>query len=130
MDIKKFFTKSKVERIVAILAALILLQTLFFKFSGAPEAVGIFSALGVEPWGRYVTGILELIAGVALLLPNFARQGAVLAGVIMIGALISHATVLGWEPVSTIMALYILGASIFVYKFRTKQIKSEEISEE
>ena len=44
-----------------IFAAIILAQTLFFKFTAAPESVAIFTKLYVEPFGRIVAGIMELI---------------------------------------------------------------------
>ena len=62
--------------ILQIAAATILLQTLFFKFTGAPESVEIFSKLGVEPVGRYFTAILELIAGILLLTWKYSYLGA------------------------------------------------------
>jgi hypothetical protein len=49
------------------IAALVLLQTLYFKFSAFEEAVYIFSTVGMEPWGRIASGILELIASVLLI---------------------------------------------------------------
>jgi uncharacterized membrane protein YphA (DoxX/SURF4 family) len=75
----------------------ILLQTLFFKFSGASEAVFIFSTLGVEPWGRLVTGVVELLAGVLLLVPRTAQLGAFIAAAVGVGAIGSHLTILGIE---------------------------------
>jgi hypothetical protein len=78
-----------------LVAAGILLQTLFFKFSGSPESVHIFSALGVEPWGRIATGVAELAASVMLLVPRFAGLGGLAAAGIMTGAIASHLTVLG-----------------------------------
>ena len=80
-----------------IIAALILGQTLFFKFTGAPESIYIFSSLGAEPWGRYATGALELVAVVLLLTPRMAAAGAVLAMGLMGGAIMSHLTSLGLE---------------------------------
>jgi uncharacterized membrane protein YphA (DoxX/SURF4 family) len=62
-----------------IVAALILLQTLFFKFSGAEESVYIFSTLGMEPWGRIGSGVLELIASVLILYPRTTFIGAALS---------------------------------------------------
>lgn len=76
-------------------AAIILAQTLFFKFTGAPESIYIFSKLGMEPWGRYGTGALELVAVVLLLTPKASAIGALLAAGLMAGALFSHATKLG-----------------------------------
>jgi hypothetical protein len=81
--------------VLRVLAAIILLQTLFFKFSGAEESVYIFSKLGMEPWGRIGTGIIELIASVLLLTPRTTAIGAVLGLGVMGGALLSHLTLLG-----------------------------------
>jgi hypothetical protein len=76
-------------------AAVILLQTLFFKFTGAPESVYIFSTLGAEPWGRIGSGIVELIASVLLLTPRTVVFGAALAMATMAGAIGSHIAKLG-----------------------------------
>ena len=80
-----------------LLVAGILLQTLFFKFTGAEESVYIFATVGAEPWGRIGSGILELIAAVMLLTPALAPYGAILTMGTMAGALTSHLTVLGIE---------------------------------
>lgn len=76
-------------------AAVILLQTLFFKFSGAPESVYIFSTLGAEPWGRIGSGIAELIAAGLLLAPRTVAIGAAMSFVVITGAIVSHVTKLG-----------------------------------
>ena len=78
-----------------IVPAIILLQTLFFKFTAAPESVYIFSTLGLEPWGRILVGIAELIAAVLLLIPSTTVFGAALGIVLMSGALFGHLTELG-----------------------------------
>lgn len=78
-----------------ILAALLLVQTLFFKFTAHPESVLLFTTLGVEPWGRILTGVLELVTAILLLWPQTTRFGALLGAGIMAGAIISHLTVLG-----------------------------------
>ena len=78
-----------------IIAAVILFQTLFFKFTGATESVYIFTQVHMEPWGRYASGIAELIAAILLLLPCYALAGALLAIGVMLGAIGSHLTVLG-----------------------------------
>lgn len=80
-----------------LVAAGLMLQTLFFKFSGAAESVYIFSTLGVEPWGRIGTGVMELIASLLILWPRTTGFGAMMGAGIMGGALLSHALVLGWE---------------------------------
>ncbi len=78
-----------------IVAAIILLQTLFFKFTGARESVELFTKLGVEPWGRIGTGVIELIAAVLILIPATVWFGSLLAVGLMAGAIASHVTVIG-----------------------------------
>lgn len=91
------FTKSqKVASFLArFTAAIILLQTLFFKFTGAPESVYIFTKVGMEPWGRYGSGVVELIAAILLMSSCHGWLGALLALGVMGGAIMSHLTVLG-----------------------------------
>ncbi|WP_316636419.1 DoxX family protein [uncultured Flavobacterium sp.] len=81
--------------ILRIVAAGILLQTLFFKFSGAAESIYIFSTLGVEPYGRIGSGIAELIVAILILIPKTTYIGAVGGCGIMTGAILSHLFVLG-----------------------------------
>jgi putative oxidoreductase len=81
--------------IVRLTAAIILLQTLFFKFTGAPESIYIFTKVGMEPWGRYGSGVVELIASILLLSTCHCCLGALLALGVMGGAIMSHLTVLG-----------------------------------
>ncbi len=81
--------------LLRIIAAVILLQTLYFKFTGQPESVELFTALGMEPWGRIGTGIAELIAAVLLLIPRTTLLGAILGLGLMSGALFFHLTKLG-----------------------------------
>src|SRR5215203_4875087 len=76
-------------------AAAILLQTLFFKFTGATESVYIFTTLGIEPWGRIGSGVVELAASVLLLVPATVVYGAALALCTMGVAILSHLTKLG-----------------------------------
>src|SRR5271170_5728976 len=83
--------------ITRLLAALILLQTLFFKFSASPESVYIFTTVGMEPWGRIGVGVLELVASVLILISVTSWLGAVLALGLMAGAIGMHLTLLGIE---------------------------------
>ena len=86
-----------VSGIGRLLAAGILAQTLYFKFTAAPESVYIFSRLGVEPWGRVGTGVLEAVCVLLLLFPKTPALGAALACGLMGGAVFSHITNLGIE---------------------------------
>jgi uncharacterized membrane protein YphA (DoxX/SURF4 family) len=87
--------KNIISWILRIAAAAILLQTLYFKFTGHPESVELFTKLGVEPWGRIGTGVIELITGIILLIPATAFVGAFLGIGLMSGAILSHLTVIG-----------------------------------
>jgi putative oxidoreductase len=89
--------KNVIFWVLRIAAAAILLQTLFFKFTGHPESVALFTKLGVEPWGRIGTGIIELVTGILLLMPSTVFVGAFMGIGLMAGAILSHLTVLGIE---------------------------------
>lgn len=80
-----------------IIAAVILLQTLYFKFTGAEESVFIFTTVGMEPWGRIGVGVMELIAAALLLITSIAWMGALIAMGLMVGAIGMHLTLLGIE---------------------------------
>nr|WP_297787518.1 DoxX family protein [uncultured Allomuricauda sp.] len=88
-------TKSITNAILRIIPAVILLQTLFFKFTAAPESVYIFETLGLEPWGRIGLGIIELIVAILILVPKTTWLGALMGIGIMGGAIFSHLTKLG-----------------------------------
>lgn len=80
-----------------LVAAGIMLETLFFKFTGAPESVYIFSKLGLEPWWRYGQGIWELVASILLLTPRLGWAGGMLTLGAIGAAIVSHITILGIE---------------------------------
>ena len=111
-----------------IVAAIILLQTLFFKFTAAPESVYIFTKLGtfvhnylpfasintLEVSARIGSGILELIAACLLLTPRFVWAGAFLAMAATGGAIASHLTFLGIEVQGDKGLLFFLAITVFV----------------
>jgi uncharacterized membrane protein YphA (DoxX/SURF4 family) len=87
--------KQFLQWILRIIAAIIMLQTLYFKFTPEPESVRLFTKLGMEPWGRIGTGIMELIASILLLIPATTVFGALLGIGLMSGAIFFHLTKLG-----------------------------------
>jgi len=123
-----------VSWVAQLTVAGILLQTLFFKFTGAEESVYIFTTLGrfvhvagVEPWGRIGSGVIELIAGLMLLVPATASLGAGLAMGVMAGAIASHILVLGVEVkgdggLLVALALTAFVGSVVVLVLRRSQI--------
>ncbi len=88
-------TKNILSIILRLVVAIILLQTLFFKFTAHPDSVHIFTALGVEPWGRITLGIIELVTAVLILIPRTQVLGMLISIGIIIGAIGSHLLVLG-----------------------------------
>lgn len=99
---------------VRILAAIIMFQTLYFKFTGADESIYIFTTIGMEPWGRVGTGVLELAASILLLINATAWLGAGLALGLMTGAIGMHFTVLGIEVGGDGGYLFILSLTVFI----------------
>ena len=108
------FMKAYLPWIPRLIVALILLQTLYFKFSGAPESIYIFEQVGLEPTGRIGIGIMELIASVLILLPRTSWMGATLALGIIGGAIMMHLTKLGIEVQGDGGFLFILAIIVFV----------------
>jgi len=105
--------KKHIPFILKLIPAVILLQTLYFKFSGAPESVYIFETLGLEPHGRIGSGIAELIASILLLIPKTAWAGAGLALGVISGAIVSHLTQLGIEVQGDGGYLFFLALVVF-----------------
>jgi uncharacterized membrane protein YphA (DoxX/SURF4 family) len=112
--------------IVKLVAVVILVQTLYFKFTGAEESVYIFSTLGAEPFGRIGSGIVELIASILILIPRTTLLGALMGLGTMAGALLSHLGFLGIEVKNDGGTLFILAiitflcCSILVYNQKSK----------
>lgn len=112
-----------------IVVAVILLQTLFFKFTGAEESVYIFTTLGAEPWGRIGSGVVELIASILLLTPRTVWFGALLSLGTISGAILSHLTMLGIKltPVGDngelfALAVVVLLCSLIILLLHRRQI--------
>lgn len=100
--------QNKLIWLLRILAAAIMLQTLYFKFTAAPESVFIFQTLGLEPYGRIGIGVLELLASLMLLIPITSAMGAILSMGLMSGAIFSHLTKLGIQVMND-------GGQLFIY---------------
>ncbi|MAB49772.1 MAG: DoxX family protein [Flavobacteriaceae bacterium] len=87
----------KIILVLRIAVAIILIQTLRFKFTAHPDSVYIFETVGLEPYGRIGIGALELIAGILLLIPKTIWAGALLTMGLIGGAILMHLTKLGIE---------------------------------
>lgn len=102
--------------ILRLLAAVIMLQTLYFKFTAHEESVALFTMLGMEPWGRIGTGVFELIASILILFPRTTGFGAALGLGLMSGAIFFHLTILGLK-VGGDYVLFIYAVTAFVCCF-------------
>ena len=110
-----------------IVVAAILAQTLFFKFTAAPESVHIFSTLGLEPVGRIGSGIAELLAAVLLLVPATVVLGALLALGVIAGAIASHLGPLGIEVLGDGGLLFGLACVVFVSSAAVLWLRRREL---
>lgn len=115
-----------------IIAAFIMLQTLYFKFTASPESVYIFSQAGMEPEGRIATGIAELIASILILIPKTSLIGAGFALIIMMGAIATHILLLGIEVMNDggqlfIFALIVALTSFFIILRSTRKRKKVNV---
>ncbi|HNP33011.1 MAG TPA: DoxX family protein [Flavobacterium sp.] len=112
--------------IVKLIAVIILVQTLFFKFTGAEESVYIFSKLGAEPFGRIGSGVVELIASILILIPRTTLLGALMGAGTMLGAIFSHLFILGIEvkndggELFTLAIITLLCCTILIFQNKNK----------
>ena len=107
-------TQNIISWVLQIVVAVILFQTLFFKFTGAEESKYIFTTLGAEPWGRIASGVMELVAVILLLIPSTVTVGAVLALGAATGAIAAHLTRLGLVVKDDGGLLFALAITVFL----------------
>ncbi len=113
--------------ILQLIAAAILAQTLFFKFTGAEESKYIFTTLGAEPWGRVASGCAELVAVILLLTPRMVTLGALLSLGVMSGAIGSHLTKLGLVVKDDGGLLFALAITVFLASATVLFLRRREI---
>ena len=114
-------TFSRRQRIIswtcALVAASIMIETLFFKFTGSKESVYIFQKMGTEPWMRWIQGIWELLASLCLLTPPLRWMGGILTTGAMSAAILSHMTWLGYSILGDHGLLFCMAITTFTCGF-------------
>jgi putative oxidoreductase len=115
--------------VVRITAAVIMLQTLFFKFSASAESVYIFSTIGMEPWGRIGVGVAELMAAGLLLVKRWSWVGALLGIGLMVGAVGMHLTILGIEVLGDGGYLFTLATIVLICSVLVMYLQAARIRE-
>jgi putative oxidoreductase len=108
--------------ILQIGAAGMFLMAGFFKLSGDPRMVGLFDAIGFGQWFRYVTGSLEVLGAVLLLIPRLSGLGALLLVGAMLGAVATHLFVVAGSPLPAIILLIVTGVIAWGRRKRTMNL--------
>jgi uncharacterized membrane protein YphA (DoxX/SURF4 family) len=108
--------------ILQIGAAGMFLMVGFLKLSGDPQMVGLFDAIGLGQWFRYVTGSLEVLGAILLLVPRLSGLGALLLVGVMLGAVPTHLFVVGGSPLPAIILLIVTGVTAWGRRQRTMNI--------
>ena len=116
---------SLISKLLSIIAAVILLQTLYFKFTAHPQSIRLFTSIGAyihwygaNPYMRIGTGVMELIAGILLLVPSVRFLGALMSLGVISGAIATHLLIptvgvnFGGDP-----WLFIMAVIVFVCSF-------------
>ena len=111
--------KHKISFTIRLLIAIILFQSLYFKFGSHEQAIHIFSTLGVEPWGRFLLGGIELVLAIAILLPTTKSIANTLTGLLMIGAIGAHlftplGIVVRWNGQNDGGQLFAMGVAVII----------------
>lgn len=108
--------------VLQVAAAAMLGMAGFAKLTGAPEMIGLFDAVGVGQWFRYVTGALEVLGAVLLLVPALAGVGALVLAPVMLGAVLTHLFVVGGSPVIALVLLAVVALVAFARRDRTLRL--------
>jgi uncharacterized membrane protein YphA (DoxX/SURF4 family) len=103
-------------RILSGLVALAFIGAGGAKLAGAAAMVEVFDKVGFGQWFRYFTGLLEVTAGIGLLISRFAFYAAGLLAIVMVGAIIAHLTVLRSPPAAPLVLLVLTGTIAYLRK--------------
>jgi len=128
------FIKKYYSLLLRITVAIIYIQTLYFKFTAHPDAVSIFTKMGVEPFGRISLGVIELIISIGILIPKTKYAAIVMSIAIVLGALMSHIFILGIIVngdngllFSLACLIFLLSILLFIYHYDEIKLKAKRI---
>ena len=102
--------------ILSGLVALVFIAAGGAKLAGAAAMVELFAKVGLGQWFRYFTGLLEVAAGIGLLISDYAFYAAALLAMVMAGAFIAHTTVLGSSPAAPVVLFVLTGIIAYLRK--------------
>src|SRR5580765_2652689 len=110
--------------VLQIAAAGMFLMVGFLKLSGNAQLVGLFEAIGIGQWFRFLTGTLEVAGAFLLLIPRTSGVGALMLAGVMIGAVVTHLFVVGGSPLMAIILLVVTGVVAWGRRERTMNVLS------
>jgi uncharacterized membrane protein YphA (DoxX/SURF4 family) len=108
--------------VLQIGVAAVFLMSGFAKLSGASPMVALFETIGVGQWFRFVTGGLEVLGALALLVPRFSGAGALLLALVMVGAIMTHLFIVGGSPLLPIVLLIVAALVAWYRRDRTARL--------
>ena len=108
--------------VLQIGAAGMFLMVGFLKLSGNPQLVGLFEAIGLGQWFRYLTGTLEVAGAFLLLIPRMSGLGALMLAGVMVGAVVTHVFIVGGSPLMAIILLVVTGVVAWRRRQRTMNL--------
>ena len=108
--------------VLQIAAAGMFLMVGFLKLSGNAQMVGLFEAIGLGQWFRYLTGALEVAGAFLLIIPRTSALSALMLAGVMVGAIITHLFVVGGSPLGAIILLVVTTAVAWGRRQRTRNL--------
>lgn len=107
--------------VVRLLLAAAFVSAGGMKLAGVPQFVAMFDQIGLGQWFRLLTGALEFIGGLLVLIPRTAVWGALLLACVMAGAIVTHLLVIGGNPLP---ALTLLALAATILWLRRTQLQT------
>lgn len=108
--------------VLQIAAAAMFFMAGFSKLAGSPDMVGLFDAVGIGQWFRYVTGVMEVGGAILLLVPALAGLGALILAPVMLGAIFTHLFIVGGSPLMPIVLLFVVAAVAYGRRDRIRRL--------
>ena len=112
--------------VLQIGAAGMFLMVGFLKLSGNAQLVGLFEAIGLGQWFRYLTGTLEVAGAFLLLIPRTSGLSALMLAGVMVGAVVTHVFIVGGSPLMAIILLVVTGVVAWGRRQRTMNLLAQQ----
>ncbi len=118
-----------IERVSSLVAAILFLQSVYFKFIAASGSIFIFTEIGIEPYGRIIIGVLELVVTVLLIFRKTSLLGAILGLGFILGVIFTHLFILGINVQNDGGLLFGMAIVVLISVIVTISLQSKKLSE-